>query len=578
MQKGKWSLIKGKKIKWVHLFLYLFLVVTGFSCLQPPEGTATTDKNNEEKLFEKASINGGQANEGFRRSKNYMDAWLSYADLETKLIPRNLDSKTGIWNAQDCAADNYPFLVLTSYFTDQDLFNGLMPEMLKTEIRVTSRVKSLPDTYSFAKQGFEYEEVSMDRIIFGTAEYMKDGLLPLTEYLGHSPWSERMLTMLQDLDEYVDVATFSEEGFGKAPKAEVNGELLQVLSRVYWMTGDKKFLKWAIQIGDHFLLGEGYPLTSMDYLKLRDHGCELVSGLCELYVTLHYADKEKKQSYQKPLYKLLDFILEKGRNDDGLFYNAINPQTGEVVEQDPADTWGYTLNGYYAVYMVDSVKAYKEAVTRIFENLHKYRNFNWENNGADGFADAIEGAINLYNRIPDKRVADWIDSEIKVMWSLQDSSHRQNARQWQNTGIIEGWYGDGNFARTSIMHNLWKSKGTYLQPWNPEVSIGAEMVADTLFMAVRSSEAWRGKLHFDKARHKELKLPVDWPRINQFPEWFTVDPSAEYQLIDNRDGSTQVFSGQSLLDGIEINLQADQEKWLKLYKHAPSTAVTKKTF
>jgi len=61
--------------------------------------------------------------------------------------------------------------------------------------------------------------------------------------------------------------------------------------------------------------------------------------------------------------------------------------------------------------------------------------------------------LNLYNRIPDPKIADWIDSEIKVMWSMQKES-----------GIIEGWHGDGNFARTTIMYNLWKSKGLYLKP------------------------------------------------------------------------------------------------------------------
>ena len=504
-----------------------------------------------------------QAAEGFIRSNHYMEAWLEYADPASGLLPRRLNGghDQDIWNARDCAADNYPFMVLTSYFTDQEKFNGVMRDILRQEIQLTSRVKSLPDTWSFSKKDFDEKEIDMNRIIFGTAEYMKDGLLPLTEWLGKSPWYDRMLTMLHDLDEYVDVAGVEGSEFGMAPKAEVNGELLQVLSRMYWMTGEDQLLSWAMQIGDYYLLGDGYPLTHLDYLRLRDHGCELVAGLCELYATMHFKDPEKKQDYQAPLYQLLDHILYHGRNEDGLFYNAINPQTGNVVDSAISDGWGYMLNGYYTVYMVDSVQAYKDAVTDVFQNLHKYHSFNWENKGADGYADANEGAINLYNRIPDQKAADWIDQEIQIMWSMQDSAWRQNAQQWKGQGIIEGWYGDGNFARTSMMYCLWKTMGTYLRPWNqtlrwaassgqPKGSVGQN---DSLHIMINSPADWEGRLFFDGARHSTaMRLPIDWPRINQFPEWFVVHPDKTYQIF-LQDQLTE-YSGDEMLQGIELNL------------------------
>ena len=540
----------------------IFLVVLTVSSCKTSVREAS---ENDSRIFEQALKNAELANVGFVRCENYMNAWLAEADAESKLVPRRLFGQDkDIWNAQDCAADNYPFLVLTSFFTNQDLYNGLMREMLDNEIRLTSRVKSMPDTYSFSKRGFLHESVSMDRVIFGTSEYMKDGLLPLTEWLGQSPWSERMVTLLSDMDEYVNVANeFGKEGFGNSPTAEVNGELLQVLSRVYWMTGEEKFLEWAKEIADYFLLGDGYPLRGFDYLKLRDHGCELVAGLCELYVTLHFADREKQHVYREPLYKLLDYVLAHARNEDGLFYNAINPQTGEILSEDLADTWGYTLNGFYGVYMLDSVIAYKDAVTTIFQNLHKYHNHNWENNGADGYADAIEGALNLYNRMPDDRAARWIDAEIQVMWSMQDSSHRENALQWKNSGIIEGWYGDGNFARTTMMYNLWKSKGAYVQPWKKEVKLGAEMNGDTLYVIVSAQQPWEGRVHFDRIRHSAaMKLPLDWPRINQFPEWYTVSPDERYQMREAERGISVELKGQDLLDGLPLTLRPNEMRRL----------------
>ena len=554
------ALLRARKtVSNLFLLMVLMTALLISSCKTASHETSEQD----EKVFEKALQNAERANEGFIRSEKYMRAWLAEADPESKLVPRRLFGQDqDIWNAQDCAADNYPFLVLTSFFTDKQLFSGLMREMLNNEIRLTSRVKSMPDTWSFSKKDFLHEKVSMDRIVFGTSEYMKDGLLPLTEWLGESPWSDRMVSMLSDLDEYINVANdFTSEGFGNSPTAEVNGELLQVLSRAYWMTGEQKFLDWAIAIGDHFLLGEGYPLKSFELLKMRDHGCELVAGLCELYVTLHYADPEKKKSYKEPLHSLLDYVLAHARNEDGFFYNGVNPQTDEVVAPGLADTWGYTLNGFYSVYMVDSVAAHKAAVVKIFEHLDKYRNYNWENLGADGFADAIEGGLNLYNRIPDERAALWIDSEIKVMWSIQDSSHRENALQWKNSGIIEGWYGDGNFARTTIMYNLWKSKGTWVHPWRKDVRLGAEMKGDHLYIVVSAEEPWDGTIVFDQPRHKtQMNLPVDWPRINQFPEWFTVTSGKDYQLSEAGGETSRTVDGDVLIEGLDLTLKAGEIK------------------
>jgi len=68
-----------------------------------------------------------------------------------------------------------------------------MLEMLRTETRVTRRLDRLGDQFLFSKQDFAYPRVELDRLVFDNAEYVKDGLIPLTEWLGPSPWSERMI-------------------------------------------------------------------------------------------------------------------------------------------------------------------------------------------------------------------------------------------------------------------------------------------------------------------------------------------------------------------------------------------------
>ncbi len=500
----------------------------------------------QEELFTEAAVNGSVAGEGYNRCLRFVDGWLSLADSATGLIPRNINDKNSkdIWNAKDCAADNYPFMVLTSALLSQELFNGRMLDMLHTETRLTSRIGSLPDTYSFSKKGFANSDIVLSDIIFGSAEYVKDGLIPLTEWLGPSPWSERMISIIDDSWKNATVET----PFGNiiSDNPEVNGDMLQSLSRIYWITGDRKYLDEAIRLGDYYLLGDNHPTRNFSVLRLRDHGCEIVSGLCELYATVSFADKEKKEEYKEPLYEMLNRILEVGRNEDGLFYNSVDPVKGKPVDAGIADNFGYTLNGFYTVWQLDHIERYGAPVLKALGTLNdKYRNFAWEGTSSDGYADAIEGALNLYVREPVPSVPIWLDSEIKVMWAKQ-----------QESGIIEGWHGDGNFARTTIMYCFWKAQGTYVNPWREDVETGAVQEDGTLYVTISARADWKGKLMFDRERHKEfMHLPFDWPRINQFPEYFTVEPEKNYSLKAGNSRKEKIIAGSDLLKGYNVEVR-----------------------
>lgn len=634
-------------------------------------------------VFDKAIENGELANEGFGRCRHFVEGWLAQADAKTGLIPRNLNRNRDIWNAQDSAADNYPFMVLTAAITDRELFEGRMLDMLRTETKLTSRIGAMPDTYSFSKEGFYDAEPEIGRIMFGSSEYIKDGLLPLTEWLGESPWSERMISILDDMWTNAPIDT----PYGKivSENVEVNGEMLQTLSRVYWMTGQKKYLDYAVRLGDYYLLGDHHPTgansdrkqtgqwilldiakrtqisradiawiygerrryrfkievssdskkfvevfngassgksdeleeygfssvsakqvrisgfgnnendwtniaelavfgkdgkkcevkvvkasghqspnvpvnaadgdmatrwsvggesSGAGRLRLRDHGCEIVSGLCELYAAVHFARPEKKKAYIKPVHVMLDRILEVGRNEHGLFYNWVDPVTG-VHDKNPCDTWGYNLNGFYTVYLLDGEEAYRAATLKALGCLNEhYRNYPWEGSSSDGHADSIESALNLYNREPVASAGEWIDHDMQVMWAIQKDS-----------GVIEGWHGDGNFARTTIMYCLWKTKGVTVEPWRKDVVFGAEIVGDELKLAIKAEKDWKGRVIFDKKRHKAvMKMPIDWPRINQFPEWFTVEEGCKYKVGE------KVYSGLALQDGIEVSLRAGEQR------------------
>ena len=517
---------------------------------EPEPATNPLDDVDREAAFRQAERNARRAAEQFFRCRRFVDGWLAQSDPATGLIPRNLTRDRDIWNAKDSAADNYPFMVLTSALTDRKLFEGRMLDMLRTETRLTCRVDRLPDTWSFSKQAFEADEANLQSIIFGGSEYVKDGLLPLTEWLGASPWCERMTGIVDDIWKNASLET----PFGKIPSTnvEVNGEMLQALSRIYWMTGDQKYLDWAVRLGDYYLLGENHPTRDFTSLRLRDHGCEIVSGLSELYAGVSFARPEKKKAYEKPIHEMIDRILEVARNEHGMLYNTINPQTGEHPDRF-CDTWGYNYNGVYVVYMIDGTEAYRQAVRDVLSNLTEHlTEYHW--GSADEYADSIEGAINLYNRERVESATTWIDTEIRDMWSVQ-----------QPDGVVEGWHGDGNSARTAIMYALWKTCGITVQPWRADVRVGAVELEDSLCVSLKADEPYVGKLVFDKPRHQvQMHLPIDYPRINQFPEWFTAKADQRYRVRNVVSKTEEVYPGKRLQEGIAVKLAGGEELRLEV--------------
>lgn len=485
-------------------------------------------------VWDTAAKNGEIARTAFLKSWRFVQGWMQTTDPATGLFPRNLKDSP-YWNAQDCAADNYPFMVITTYFTDRGLFEGHMREILAAEQRICNRVDRLPDDWLFATQAFRTPKPEMEHLIFGASEYCKDGLLPVTELLGPSAWSERMLGLLDDIWKHGTIET--EVGQVPAASHEVAGDLMQALSRMYWMTGNEEYRKRAFQLADYFLLH--HLPTEADKLRLDDHGCEVVNGLSEVYFIAAQKDPAKHAEWRPQMHKMLDRILEVGRDENGLLISLVDPRTGEKLTDDKTDNWGYNYNAFLVVSKADNEPRFRDAVTFVLSHLMNAKDYLWEGGGSDGYADSLEGGLNLLNRLPVPEAIEWADyTAVKLLEKPRD------------TGIIEGWHGDGNFARTALMYAFWKTQGAYLEPWRADLRVGAVRDDDgTVHFLVASDFPWQGKLRFDIPRHAEyLHMPEDYPRLNQFPEWFTVSKDAQYEV----DAST--VSGAELRNGIAVNL------------------------
>ena len=114
------------------------------------------------------------------------------------------------------------------------------------------------------------------------------------------------------------------------------------------------------------------------------------------------------------------------------------------------------------------------------------------------------------------------------------------------------------------MYALWKSQGCYVEPWRADIGVGAlKEDKGVLNVIVVSEWVWEGRLRFDIPRHREyFNMPFDYPRLNQFPEWFTIEKEKFY--IVSLGGEDKKISATELLDGIPLSLPANGRVELKI--------------
>jgi hypothetical protein len=509
----------------------------------------------QESSFARARANSRQFERAVHAAQRVLHAWMKHADGETFLLPDRpvADKSRWVYTPHNSGADLYPYLILTAHLTDPDLYRGRMLEMLRNEVRYTTARRSIPGDLNLATRRLGPHS------FFGAGEYAKDGLIAVTEYLGRTPWFYRMVDMIADAMEEATVST----RFGSLPAAdaETNGDYLQALVRIAAMTGDQRFLTWARRIGDAYieevLPGTGgVPGYKWDFqthtgerrLRLRDHGNETIVGLVMLFALEHQLGSPRVAIYRPVIQRMLDRVLASA-NPDGLLYNEVNVDTLAPLDRGLSDNWGYVYGAVYSYYLVTGEERYRDAVRLVLRQLPKYRNHVWEprNDPAlrlgsfDGYADAIESAIYLASREPVPEAFDWIDSEMDVMLAMQRAD-----------GHIEDWYGEGNFNRTALLYAYMKSHGVRPERWEPGVRVGSIRDGERLQLHLDMGAPRR--IQFDFARHRRtLNFQTNYVRLNEFPEWFTVDETRLYRLtLVSHGGSSRVLLGSELIAGVEL--------------------------
>jgi len=505
--------------------------------------------------WETARANGVVVNDVFVRTRRMMHAWLSHADRETLLLPdrlpgliRGKPSTSLLYTPHNSGADNYPYLIITSFFTDPALYRGRMADMLRNEIRFTNAQGAIPGDLDFKARSLGPPS------FFGAGEYAKDGLVSVTELLGRTPWFYRMVDMTNDFMRHAPVET----RFGRLPDngAELNGDVLQVLARLAPMTSDSRFLHWAEQIGDAYveeiLPANGYlpgyrwnfeRRNDEGYTRLRDHGNEAIVGLVLLFAVERELGRPRAATYLPVIRKMLDRVLASA-NTDGMLYNNVSNADLAPLDRKLSDNWGYVYAAMYAFYQLTGETKYRDAVRHVLSNLGKYRNYDWENGGMDGIADSIESALYLVAREPKQEALDWIESEIKTLVARQ-----------QPDGTIERWYGDGNWNRTLLLYAMMKTQGCYLKDWAPGVELGVANDGGRLYVSVHSAATWNGRVAFDYARHSRvMNFRANYARLNEWPEWWVADENTLYRVRDSGAGKERILLGSELKEGLDVSV------------------------
>jgi hypothetical protein len=525
---------------------------------------------------ELAAVNATLAAEALVRAAVLTDFWLDQRDPSTGLFPHTLRGKDRIWTYGDAGADLFPFLAIAA----QRLLPGRYSEILDTLEAERRRSPGLPR--NIALDGGSAPVVDVEKELLAAVEYAKDGLLPLVEQLGPTPWLGRLREVTDRALEQAIVPT----PFGPivANSTEVNGSALQVLARLYWASHEPGYLMMGNRISAAYLeqaipLTASLPVHRWDFLEqepvgprrffLGDHGDEIVSGLVEWERVEMATGAPRLKQHRQALHRMLDRLAVKGRSREGLWIEMMDVPSGQVRDDDLTDNWGYLALAYLNQAQIErgwpdgdiaAAERYEEVVTSALRGVATLDNYPWQDGEMDGSADTIESALYLLPYFDVPEATDWVGEQMSVLYGFQ-----------QPDGRVLDDNIDGNFVRTTLLYAQALTQGVRAEPWRPDLALGAVRDGDCLTVALRVTAPWEGHLRFDTSRYRaNLNLPANYPRLNQWPEWFTVLPERVYSLTNDVNGAVRV-GGEELINGWPLRIGPAQDLHLRACLMAPNT-------
>ena len=152
-------------------------------------------------------------------------------------------------------------------------------------------------------------------------------------------------------------------------------------------------------------------------------------------------------------------------------------------------------------------------------------------------------------------------------WTTLQHIHRRQSQE--KYGPYTGRHFDGSTGRTLCIHMMLNSQGVRTAPFVEGLRLGGVQKDGTLYLSLNNSrsEAWKGLLRFDWPRNEGKAGVINWSRINEYPQWFTVRPQESYMVIIDDKPAIKV-SGKELIEGLEMEVTPEQNRRIRVY---PST-------
>lgn len=526
---------------------------------------------------ELADVHAALARDALARVSTLTVHWLDHRDPVTGLLPTRLRPDGQIWTYQDTASDLYPFLAIATKLLQPDRYGEILA-VLDAE---RARSPGFPVDSPFGSDPVVNPDE--EKRFLGATEYAKDGLLPLMDRLGPDPWLGRLTQIADRVLEAADTPT--PEGPIVASSTELNGNTLQMLARLYWATRDPRYYEMGRRIAAVYLdyqlpITEHVPSHRWDFMAnepigprrfyLGDHGDEIVSGLVEWHRIESELNRPVAAQHRLAVRRLLDRLLTRGRTPDGLWFEMIDVPGGRVRDADLTDNWGYLAQAYLHQAQIERglpngdltvALTYEQEVSRALEAVARTGAYPWEAGQMDGVADTVESALYVLRWLQSPAADSWVHQEAGVLMRFQ-----------QPDGRVTDENIDGNFIRTVMLYAEWLSQGVRLDPWSPDVGLGAVRDGDCLLVHLEAVAPWSGRAVFDSERHRaNLDLPTDYPRLNQWMQWFTVSPGARYELTGEGVAPLRL-NGVELLAGQPVTLTADQAVSWRVCPLTPTSA------
>lgn len=523
-----------------------------------------------------AVINADLAQEALLRARAVQQAWMAKRHPGTKLFGRTAQQPH--WEAQHTGADLFGFLYQAAVALDPASLPALR-ETLDAEARLAPPGELCLDVDYRTGRPLGRDHAAR---VFGSSEYVKDGLLSVYERHGADPAAAPAVARMFAVLDAVVARSSHPSSFGPVPGtgSEENGNVLQACSRLSFSAGGARadaYAAMAARIADAVVqdvlpANHGLPATHFDYsarrvingdVHLRDHGNEIIAGLSEAYALAvarrgdDPAWAARADRWAEPLASMYEKILAHGRNADGLLVSRLDPATLEPSSARANDNWGYLLNG--ALLYAQAARlhgrvaparlaALEAAADEVIAAVVRQYGLNWQRDQMDGYADTLESAMYVAAHRPTQRKAlmAWVDDQIGLMYSRQ-----------RDDGLVGDTYLDGNFIRTAMMYADQKRGGWRVDPWRPDVRVGwaRDGSSGRAAVVVSSAQPYAGTLRRDPPRHRTvMRLPWDWPRLNSWPEWSPA-PGALRAVASEGLAATPTEAGLAV--GVPLDLPAN---------------------